>query len=65
MSEIKAYKELSEYLSNDGKRVATVVKEIGTKRFIVRMKNDSGSYFTASCNGEEEAEAIAEEWVQS
>ena len=42
MSEIKAYKELSEYISDDSVRVATVIKEFGTKRYIVRMKNDSG-----------------------
>lgn len=65
MSIIKEYRELSEYMSDDLKKKATVIKEIGTNRFIVRMKNESGSYFTASCASEEQAEGVAEEWITS
>ena len=64
MSEIKAYNIISEYRSDDSIRHATVVKEIGTKRYIVRMMNDSGSYFTASTENIDAAEDIADEWVR-
>jgi hypothetical protein len=59
----EAYKELSEYYSEDNKRRASVVKELGTKRYIVRLINESGSAFSASFENEESAEAYAEEWV--
>lgn len=59
----EAYKQLSEYFSDDGKRKASVVKELGTNKYIVRVVNDSGSAFSASFVSEEDAEGYAEEWV--
>lgn len=63
MSVIKEYTELTTFTSDDGKRSATVIRELGTKRFIVRMKGDAGSYFTASTENIEAAENIAEDWI--
>lgn len=60
---MSAFKELSEYFSDDSAKTATVVKELGTNRYIVRLMNDSGSAFSASFDSEEDAEAYAEEWV--
>jgi hypothetical protein len=65
MTVIKEYKELSEFKSDDLTKTATIIRELGTKRFIVRMKSDSGSYFTASCDNEEKAEEVADDWVRS
>jgi hypothetical protein len=65
MSVLKAYKVLSEYKSDNSPKTATVVKELGTKHYIVRMMNDSGSYFTASVVNLEEAENYAQEWVDN
>jgi hypothetical protein len=58
-----AYKDISEYYSEDQKRRASVIKELGTQRFIVRVINDAGSAFTATFHNEEDAEGYAEEWV--
>ncbi len=60
---MSAYKQLSEYFSEDTKKRASIVKELGTKRYIVQLINDSGSAFSASFDTEEEAEAYAEDWV--
>ena len=60
---MSGYKELSEYFSDDSAKTATIVKELGTNRYIVRLMNDSGSAFSASFDSEEDAEAYAEEWV--
>lgn len=60
---MSAFKELSEYYSDDSGKTATVVKELGTNRYVVRLMNDSGSAFSASFETEEDAEAYAEEWV--
>ena len=58
-----AYKQLSEYFSDDKKKTASVVKELGTNRYVVRLMSDTGSAFSASFETEEDAEGYAEEWV--
>jgi hypothetical protein len=60
---MSAYKELSEYFSDDNSKRASVVKELGTNRYIVKLINDSGSAFSALFETEEDAEAYAESWV--
>lgn len=60
---MSAFKELSEYFSDDSGKTAIVVKELGTNRYVVRLMNDSGSAFSASFETEEDAEAYAEGWV--
>lgn len=63
MSEVKEYRVISNYVSDTSVKKAEVVKEVGTKRFIVRMMNDSGSYFTSIFLNIDEAEDFAESWV--
>jgi hypothetical protein len=58
-----AYKELSEYYSDDKTKRASVIKELGTNKYIVKLINDSGSAFSASFDTEDDAEAYAESWV--
>ena len=58
-----AYKQLSEYFSEDERRTASVVKELGTNRYVVRLMSDTGSAFSASFETEEDAEQYAEGWV--
>lgn len=60
---MSSYKELSEFYSDDSAKTATIVKELGTNKYIVRLMSDTGSAFSASFNTEEDAEAYAEEWV--
>lgn len=60
---MSAYKELSEYFSDNNSKRASVVKELGTNRYIVKLINDSGSAFSALFETEEDAEAYAESWV--
>ena len=68
---MSAYKSISEFYSDDERRTASVIKEIGTNRYIVRLKNEAGSAFSASFADEESAEQYAEEckaaheWVHS
>ena len=57
------YKELSEYISEDGTHRSTVLKNTETKQFVVRAVSDSGSVYTATYDSEEEAEQFAEDWV--
>lgn len=60
---MSAYKEISEYFSEDNKKRASVIKELGTGRYVVRLINDSGSAFSASFENETAAEEYAEDWV--
>lgn len=60
---MSAYKEISEYFSEDGNKRASIIKEIGTKRYVVRLINDAGSSFSASYENIDDAEAYAEDWV--
>ena len=60
---MSAYKQLSEYYSDDKSKRASIIKELGTNKFIVKMINDSGSAFSASFDTEEDAECFAEHWV--
>lgn len=60
---MSAYKEMSEYFSEDGTKRASVIKELGTKRYVVRLINDAGSSFSATYENIDEAESYAEDWV--
>jgi hypothetical protein len=60
---MSGFKEISEYFSDDTSKTASVVKELGTGRYIVRLMSDTGSAFSASFETEEDAEAYAEDWV--
>ncbi len=60
---MSGYKQLSEYFSEDGRKTASISKEIGTNRYIVRMMSDTGSAFSAIFESEEDAEKYAEDWV--
>lgn len=59
-----AFKQLSEYYSDDKLRRASITKELGTNHYIVQVISDSGSAFSASFITEEDAEGYAEEWVK-
>ena len=65
MTIIREYQELSEYISDTSTKTATIIREVATNRFIVRMKSDAGSYFTATCSDLEQAEIVADDWVRS
>ena len=65
MNVIKEYKELSEYISETSTKTATVIRELGTGRYIVRMRGDAGSYYTASVASQDEAENVADDWIRS
>lgn len=60
---MSGFKEISEYFSDNSAKTASVVKELGTGKYIVRLMNDAGSAFSASFETEEDAEAYAEDWV--
>ena len=60
---MSAFKEISEYFSDETNKKASIVKELGTGHYIVRLMNDSGSSFSATFETEELAEAYAEDWV--
>lgn len=60
---MSAYKEISEYFSDDHLKTASIVKELGTGHYIVRFKNDAGSVFSFTVEQLEEAEQLAEDWV--
>lgn len=60
---MSAYKQLSEFFSDDGRKKADIVKELGTNRYIVRVTNDAGSVFSATFETEDDAEEYAEAWV--
>jgi uracil phosphoribosyltransferase len=61
---MSGFKQLSEYFSDDHLKTASVIKELGTNHYIVRLKNDAGSAFSASFENEEDAEGYAEDWVK-
>lgn len=60
---MSGFKQLSEYFSEDNAKRASVVKELGTGHFVVKLVNDAGSAFSASFEKEDEAEQYAEDWV--
>ena len=60
---MSSFKQLSEYYSDDTNKKASVVKELGTSNYIVRLINDSGSSFSATFDDEDSAEQFAENWV--
>ena len=60
---MSSFKQLSEYYSDDTNKKASVVKELGTNKYIVRLTNDSGSCFSTTFDDEESAEHFAEDWV--
>ena len=58
-----AYKELSEFYSEDKTRTATVRLVLDTREFTVSVTNESGHAFVARFPTEDDAEHFAEEWV--
>lgn len=60
---MSGYKEISDYFSEDGLKTASVIKELGTGKYIVRFKNDAGSIFSATYDDLDSAEQYAEDWV--
>jgi hypothetical protein len=58
-----AYKELSRYMSDDGKREASVYKLIGETGYRVSVKNDAGTSFASEFDNIDKAEEFAEDWV--
>lgn len=60
---MSGFKEISEYFSDETNKRASVVRELGTGHYIVRLVNDAGSSFSATFESEELAEAYAEDWV--
>ena len=60
---MSAYKEISEYFSDDNLKTASIVKELGTGHYIVRFKNDAGSVFSYTIEELDKAEQLAEDWV--
>ena len=60
---MSSFKELSNYYSNDTNKKASIVKELGTGHYIVRLINDAGSAFSAGFDNLEDAENCAEDWV--
>jgi hypothetical protein len=60
---MSAYKEISEYFSEDGLKTASVIKALDTGFYLVRFKNDAGSIFSATYQDLDTAEQYAEDWV--
>ncbi len=60
---MSGYKQLSDYYSDDSKKTASVIKELGTGRYIVRLVNDAGTAFSTTFDAEDDAEKFAEDWV--
>lgn len=58
-----AYKELSEFYSEDKTRTATIRLILDSRDFSVSVTNESGHAFVAKFPTEEDAEQFAEEWV--
>jgi hypothetical protein len=58
-----AYKQLSEYFSEDGKRRSSVLKNLDSLKYHVTTISDSGTAFTCVFDIEEDAEQFAEDWV--
>ena len=58
-----AYKTISDFYSEDKKRTASVIKNLGTNRYSVSVKSDSGSTFSALFENIDDAEDYAEGWV--
>lgn len=62
---MSCYKEISSYYSEDTNKRSSVVKELGTGHYVVRLISDSGSAFSAAFDSLEDAENYAEDWVVS
>jgi hypothetical protein len=60
---MSAYKQVSEYFSEDGLKTSMVMKELSTNTYTVQLKNDSGTYFAATFDNIDSAEQYAEDWV--
>ena len=58
-----AYKELSRFISDDGKREASVYKLINEVGYRVSVKNESGTSFASEFDSLVKAEEFAEDWV--
>lgn len=60
---MSAIKLVSEYIGEDNGRSASVYKDIETKEYKVSVRNESGSYFSATFETVDDAEDYAENWV--
>ena len=60
---MSAYKQLSEYFSDDQRKRASIRKELDTGSYVVHLVNDAGSAFSAIFETEEQAEQYCEDWV--
>lgn len=58
-----AYKHLSEYYSDNGKRRASVSFDLEAKHYRCTVVSESGSAFTSIFETEDLAEQFAESWV--
>ena len=60
---MSAIKIISEYISDEKARAASVYKDLETKDYKVSVRNDTGTYFTTSFETVDLAEDFAESWV--
>jgi hypothetical protein len=58
-------KLISEYIGEEHNRSASVYKDLETKEYKVSIRNESGTYFTATFESVDEAEDYAESWVMN
>lgn len=54
---------LSQYFAENDRKESIVELDTETDRYFVRTKSDFGTWFTAQCSSQEEAEVYAEDWV--
>jgi len=60
---MSAIKLVSEYIGEENNRSASVYKDLETKEYKVSIRNEAGTYFTATFDVIDDAEDYAENWV--
>lgn len=60
---MSAIKLVSEYIGEENNRSASVYRDLETKEYKVSVRNESGSYFSATFETVDDAEDYAEDWV--
>lgn len=60
---MSAIKLISEYIGEENHRSASVYKDLETKEYKVSIRNEAGTYFSASFDSVDTAEDYAETWV--
>jgi hypothetical protein len=58
-------KLVSEYIGEETNRSASVYKDLETKEYKVSIRNESGTYFTATFETLDDSEDYAENWVMN